>query len=203
MKKWKCTVCGYIHEGPTPPDKCPICGVGPEKFVLLEDTQSDDSMSPETKDALQNLMFNLSYGLYVITSKEGNHYNGMMSNSFLQITDSPLRGSVCINKGTRTCEMIQKSNVFGVSVLNQKNHDLVKHFGFQSGHDVDKFANMSYVTGEKTGCPAIIGTICFLELEVEQKIDLGTHFMFIGKVVGGESLAGGDPMTYAYYRKTR
>lgn len=202
VKKWRCTVCGYIHEGPTPPDKCPVCGVGPEKFVLVEEDNAG-GMSQAEKDRLQGLMFGCSYGLYVISSKDGDKLNAMLSNSFLQITDTPLRGSVCLNKAGRTCEMIQKSKVFGVSILNQNNHEMVKHFGFQSGHTVDKFKDISYVTGAKTGCPGILGTINFLELEVEQMVDLGTHFMFIGKVVGGDTMAGGEPMTYAYYRKTR
>ena len=201
-KRWRCTVCNYIHEVDTPPEKCPICGVGPDKFVLVED-EPEDGLSKEEKDKLQSLLFNVSYGLYIISSKDGDKINGMTSNSFIQITDTPLRGSVCLNKGTRTAEMIEKSGVFGVSVLGQNNHDLVTHFGFQSGHTVDKFKDVSYITGEKTGCPGLPNTLCFIELEVEKTVDLGTHNMFIGKVVGGEAFHKSEPMTYAYYRATR
>ncbi|MEG0309958.1 MAG: flavin reductase [Eubacterium sp.] len=203
LKKWKCTVCGYIYEGDTPPEKCPICGVGPDKFELIEEPSDNDGISSEEKDRLQGLLFNLSYGLYIISSKDGEKLNGMTSNSFIQITDAPLRGCVTISKGTRTAEMIHQSGIYGVSVLNQENHKLVQHFGFQSGHTVDKFKDISYITGEKTGCPGIPSTLCFIELEVEKTIDLDTHYMFIGKVVGGENFQKGEPMTYAYYRATR
>lgn len=79
-----------------------------DKFVLVED-EPEDGLSKEEKDNLQSLLFNVSYGLYIISSKDGDKINGMTSNSFIQITDTPLRGSVCINKGTRTAEMIEKS----------------------------------------------------------------------------------------------
>ncbi len=203
VKKWRCEICGYVHEGDEPPETCPICGVGPEEFVEMEDTSSNDPLSKEEKDRLQSLLFNLSYGLYIITSKDGEKLNGMASNSFIQVTDSPLRGSVCINKLTRTAEMISKSGVFGVSVIGKDNHDLVAHFGFQTGHRVDKFADMDHVIGEVTGCPGLPQTLCFIELEVEKEVDLGTHTMFIGRVVGGESFKSAEPMTYAYYRATK
>ncbi len=213
MKKWKCTVCGYIHEGPTPPEKCPICGVGPEKFVELTDDadagaarelrEGPDAKATPTDAKLDELMFNMSYGLYVIGAVDGDKVNAMISNSFMQVTSEPLQASVCINKANLTGDMISKTNCFAVSILNQTNHDLVPRFGFQSGHKVDKFADFDYFSGEVTGCPAIPGTICYLEVEVDQIIDLGTHRMFIGRVVGGKNLSGGEPMTYAYYRKTR
>lgn len=199
--KWRCTVCGYIHEGDRPPEKCPICGVGPEKFVLVE--EEEGAMDKAKYDALQNLLFNCSYGLYVITAADGDVRNGMISNSFLQVTNEPLRGSVCLNKGTRTGEIVMKTRKFGVSVLSQTNHDLVPHFGFQSGHTVDKFKDFGFFSGETTGCPAIPSTLCFMEFEVEQVIDLGTHYMYIGLMVDGTKLNEGTPMTYAYYRATR
>lgn len=200
--KWRCKVCGYIHEGPQPPEKCPLCGVGPDQFEAIEE-EAVEEMPKEEKEALQTLLFNISYGLYVISSKDGERINGMTSNSFIQVTDTPLRGSVCINKGTKTAEMISASGVYGVSILGQDNHNLVTHFGFQSGHTVDKFKDMDYIIGEKTGCPGLKDALCFIELEVEKKIDLGTHYMFIGRVVGGEKLKDSEPMTYAYYRATR
>ncbi|MDO4289272.1 MAG: flavin reductase [Eubacterium sp.] len=202
VKKWRCKICGYIHEGDTPPEECPICGVGPDEFEPVEDTE-EDPLSKEEKDRLQTLLFNLSYGLYIITSKDGEKLNGMTSNSFIQVTDSPLRGSVCINKATCTSELIHKSGVFGVSVIGKNNHDLVAHFGFQTGHRVDKFAEMEHVIGKETGCPGLPQTLCFIELKVEKEVDLGTHTMFIGRVVGGESFKSEEPMTYAYYRATK
>ena len=199
--KWRCTVCNYIYEGDNPPEECPICGVGPEKFVPVEEVAAPSEISEY--DRLQSLLFDCSYGLYVITTKADEKLNGMASNSFVQITSEPLRGSVCINKGTKTCEMILKSNVFGVNILGKNNHDLVAHFGFQSGHKVDKFADIPYAAGAATGCPALPAALTFMEFAVEATVDLGTHIMFIGKLLGGKKLGQGEPMTYAYYRATR
>ncbi|MGL4606561.1 MAG: flavin reductase [Eubacteriaceae bacterium] len=199
--QWRCVVCNYIHDGPTPPEKCPICGVGPDKFVLVERAKGD--LPPKEKEEVQALLFNVSYGLYIVSSINGDAMNAMTSNSFIQVTDSPLRGSVCIGKGTLTHDYIKASGVFGISILGRNNHDLVKHFGYQSGRDVDKFKTISYVTGEKTSCPGLLESICFIECEVEQTIDLGTHDMFIAKVVGGSSFSKEAPMTYANYRASR
>lgn len=201
MKKWRCTVCNYIHEGDTPPEKCPICGVGPDKFVLLEEIPGD--LPSKEKEVIQKLLFNVSYGLYIISSKNGEKLNGMTSNTFIQVSDRPLRGSVCLGKGTLTSEYVRESGAFGVSVLGKNNHDLVKHFGYQSGRDVDKFKTMDYITGKKTGCPGLSQAICFIGCEVEQVIDLGTHYMFIGKIVDGDEFSKEEPMTYAYYHATR
>ncbi|MDD3306990.1 MAG: flavin reductase [Acetobacterium sp.] len=199
-KKWRCTVCNYIHKGETPPAKCPICGVGPEKFVLVEEV--DDGLTDKKKDDLQTLLFNVSYGLYIISSIKDDKLNGMVSNTFIQVTDTPLKASVCLGKGTLTSEYVRASGVFGASILGKDNHDLIKHFGYQSGRDVDKFKTRNYITG-KTGCPGLSETLCFIECEVEQTIDLGTHYLFIGKVVDGDGFKKEEPMTYAYYHATR
>jgi len=199
-KKWRCTVCNYIHVGETPPDVCPVCGVGPEKFVLVEEVE--DGLTDKKRDALQTLLFNVSYGLYIISSIKDEKLNGMVSNTFIQVTSTPLKASVCLGKGTLTAEYVRESGVFGVSILGKDNHDLIKHFGYQSGRDVDKFKTLSYITG-KTGCPGLLETLCFVECEVEQTIDLGTHYMFIGKVVDGDGFSKDEPMTYAYYHATR
>lgn len=198
MKKWRCTVCGYIYEGPEPPAVCPLCKAPASKFELIEDDEA------KKEPTLEELMFNLSYGLYVVTAKDGDRLNGMISNSFVQLTSEPIQATIGINKNNFTNHMIKNSGTFGISILNTTNHDLVPRFGYVSGRDQDKFADFEdYEIGEKTGVPGIKSAICFLELEVEQVIDCGTHDLFIAKVVGGKQMAGGEPMTYAYYRKTR
>ncbi|KNZ42853.1 flavin reductase family protein [Acetobacterium bakii] len=200
-KKWRCTVCNYIHEGDAPPDKCPVCGVGPEKFVLIEEIPGD--LPEKKREDIQKLLFSVSYGLYIVSSIKGEKLNAMTSNTFIQITSNPLRASVCLGKGALTAEYIKESKVFGVSILGKNNHDLVKHFGYKSGRDIDKFKTMSYVTGEKTGCPGLLETLCFIECEVEQIIDLDTHYLFIAKIVDGDGFSKEEPMTYAYYHATR
>ena len=201
MKKWRCTKCNYIHTGDNPPDKCPICGVGSEKFELVE--ERPDDMPDEKREAIQQLLFGVTYGLYVVSSIKDDKYNAMISNTFIQVTNMPLKASVCINKGSLTAEYIRDSGVFGVSILGKENHDLVGRFGYRSGRVLDKFKKMSYVIGENTGCPGLSNALSFVECEVEQTIDLGTHYLFIAKVVGGEGFRNEEPMTYAYYRATR
>jgi flavin reductase (DIM6/NTAB) family NADH-FMN oxidoreductase RutF len=199
-KKWRCTVCNYIHVGDTPPDKCPICGVGPDKFVLVEESPGD--LPDQKRDEIQKLLFNVSYGVYIISSIKGEKINAMVSNTFIQVTNMPLQGSVCLGKGTLTAQYVKESGVFGVSILGKNNHDLIKHFGYQSGRDVDKFKDISFVAG-KTGCPGVLDSICFVECKVEHTIDLGTHYMFIGKIVDGDGFSKEEPMTYAYYHATK
>jgi len=200
-KKWRCTVCNYIHIGETPPDKCPVCGVGPEKFVLVTEETVDEARKRE----LQNICFGISYGLYVICSKDGAKFNGQTANSLFQITSDPIQVAVGIKKNNLTHEYIEKSGVFTASILSQANHDLVKHFGYQSGREADKMKGVKFKLGEKTGVPYIRKTLSYLECEVdwEKTVDVGTHTLYVARVVGADKLEQGEPMTYAYYRSTR
>ncbi len=200
-KKWRCTVCNYIHEGETPPDKCPVCGVGPEKFELVKEETVDEQKRRE----LQEICFNLTYGLFVISSKMEDKFNGQTANSLFQITSEPIQVAVGINKNNLTHEYIKKSGVFTASILNQENHDLVKHFGYKSGREEDKMKGIKTKIGEKTGVPYMREALAYLECEVdwEKTVDVGTHTLFVARVVGAGELKGGEPMTYAYYRATR
>jgi flavin reductase (DIM6/NTAB) family NADH-FMN oxidoreductase RutF/rubredoxin len=200
-KRWRCIVCNYIHEGDNPPDKCPVCGVGPEKFVLV----TEETIDEKKKRELQKICFNISYGLYVICSKDKDKFNGQTANSLFQITSEPIQVALGINKGNLTHEYIKKSGVFTVSILKRDNHDLVKHFGFQSGRDIDKMRNIKTKLGEKTGVPYVSNTLAYLECEVdwERTVEVDTHTLFIARVVGAGELKDGEPMTYAYYRATR
>lgn len=201
-KKWRCTVCGYIYEGDELPEVCPICGVPADMFELVEEAPAA-AMDPEEKDRLQSLMFDCSYGLYVVTAREDEFVNGMVCNTFMQVTDSPLRASLCLNKGGKTCQMIKATKACCVNILGQDNHDLVTHFGGFSGHVVNKFETLDYVPAPVNGCPELDNTLATVALEIEKEIDLGTHTMFIGRIVGGTKHSDGTPMTYAYYRATR
>lgn len=197
MKKWKCTVCDYIHTGDAPPDICPVCGVGAEKFVLLEEKSE--------KVDLQKVLYNTTYGLYVITSKNDDKINGMVANSFIQITSSPFRGLVGINKDNLTRELILESGVFAVSFLGTDNHFEVKRFGYNTGRNIDKFRKLDYKISDNVKCPVLNNSIGYVECEIEKEncIDFETHTLSIAKIIGGEILDKKEPMTYAYYRKTK
>lgn len=145
-------------------------------------------------------MNKISYGLYIVTAK-GDKMNGCVSNSFTQVTSSPNRVQVTLNKENFTTELILKSKKFNISILDvTTNFDLIKQFGFCSGKDVDKFENFTNFKLSKNGLPYITSSVnAYLSCEVFDQKDLGSHIMFFADVVTGESLSTTDSLTYAYY----
>ncbi len=148
--------------------------------------------------------FKLSYGLYVITSQKGDKINGQTANALIQVTSEPPALAIGINNGNLTNEFIKDSNVFAVSILSQETPlDFIGKFGFKSGRDTNKFDQVNYKTGS-TGAPLILdNTLSVLEAKVTQKMDVGTHTLFVGEVVGTEVIREGEPMTYAYYHQVK
>ena len=144
----------------------------------------------------------LSYGLYLVTSRDEERLNGQVVNTVIQVTSDPPRVAVIINKKNLTHEFISKSNVFAVSVLDQSAPlAFFGPFGFKSGRDTDKFSTVQYKTGV-TGCPLIKDhSLSVLEAEVFDQIDLGSHTIFVGDVVNSEVLRAGRPLTYRYYHE--
>ncbi len=143
----------------------------------------------------------LSYGLYIITTKNGTIVNGQLVNTVAQATSNPPYIVVIINNTNYTHELITKSGVFAALVLKEESVDMkfLGPFGFRSGRDYDKFANISFKTGF-TGSPIIIEkTLSALEAEVMDTKRLKTHTIFISKVVSTEVLDSGTPLTYSYY----
>ena len=149
-----------------------------------------------------NVMFKISYGLYVLTSKNDEKSNGCIVNTLQQVTTTPNRVSITVNKGNFTHDMIMDSKEFNISILSEKvTFDTFRHFGFQSGRDVDKFADYPYETAEN-GIPYIKeGANSYLSGKVISTSDLGTHTMFIADVTGGEVLSDDPSVTYDYYHK--
>lgn len=147
-------------------------------------------------------MFKISYGLYVLTSKNDEKSNGCIVNTLQQVTTTPNRVSITVNKGNFTHDMIMDSKEFNISILSEKvTFDTFRHFGFQSGRDVDKFADYPYETAEN-GIPYIKeGANSYLSGKVISTSDLGTHTMFIADVTGGEVLSDDPSVTYDYYHK--
>lgn len=144
----------------------------------------------------------LSYGLYIVTSKEGEKINGQVVNTVIQVTSDPPRVAVIINKNNLTHEFIMKSKVFAAMVLDE-NVPMVflGPFGFRSGRDLNKFEKAVYKIGT-TGSPIITdNTLSMIEAEVIDDIDLGTHTIFVGDVVNSEVLKEGTPLTYKHYHQ--
>lgn len=147
--------------------------------------------------------FKVTYGLYLVCSKDGNNFNGHVSNTVFQVTADPPRFVVASHKDNLTTRYIQKSRVFSISVLQQEvDLDFLGPWGFKSGTQVDKFKDTAYFTG-KTGAPVVMEkSLAFIECELEDEIDTGTHLLFIGRVVDADIFnRQAEPLTYSYYRR--
>lgn len=149
------------------------------------------------------VMNKIGYGLYVLTAKEDGKNNGCIINTTQQVTSSPNRISVTVNKDNYTHDMIMRTKEFNVSIISEKaDFDLFKHFGFQSGRDVDK---LSDYTDKKEASNGIVyvtnGTNAYISGKVINTVDLGTHTMFIADVVDGEVIDDAPSATYDYYHK--
>lgn len=151
----------------------------------------------------KNAMYQLSYGLFVLSAKEGEFQNGCIVNTAIQVTSDPNRISVTVNKANLTCEMIDRTGEFNVSVLTEATpFAIFQHFGFQSGRDKNKFEGWGFKGTAKNGIYYLTNcTNAYISGKVIQKIDLGTHIMFIADVTDAEVLSKEPSVTYAYYQK--
>ena len=152
----------------------------------------------------KNVLQKISYGMYILTSKNKDKVNGQIANALIQMTSDPITLCVCVNNNNLTHEFIEKSKVFTVSILSENTPmKLIGNFGFKSGRDIDKFEGMDYRIG-KNGVPIVLNSVLgFLELELINQMDIGTHTMFGGKVTNGDILSDDNPMTYAYYHRVK
>lgn len=147
-----------------------------------------------------NVMYNLTYGLFVVTTNVNGKDYGCIVNTGSQVAN-PNKIAISVNKANYTCEMIQQSKTFTLSVLSESAvFDVFKHFGFQSGRNVDKFDGYNDVNHDAIGNAYLTkGVNAYLSVKVEQVIDLDSHMMFIGELVDGDVLSKEPSMTYAYY----
>ena len=149
-------------------------------------------------------LHNLSYSLYVISSRKGNKLNGQIANTVTQVASDPPTIAVRINKQNLTHEFIGESKIFTASILSQDTPlSFIGHFGFKSGREVDKLKDVNYKLGE-TKAPIVLDhSLAYLEARVINQVDVGTHTIFIGELVGAGVLSEGEPMTYAYYHQVK
>ena len=150
-----------------------------------------------------NPMFNITYGLYVLTAKDGEKDNGCIINTLAQVTSNPDLISITVNKANFTRDMIDKTKKFNVSVLTTETpFGVFEHFGFQSGRDTEKFFPSQSVTRSKNGIIYIPScTNAFFSGEVIEQHDYGTHTIFIAKVTQSEVLSDAPSLSYDYYHK--
>ena len=151
---------------------------------------------------MANPMFSIQYGVFVITAHADNRDNGCISNTLQQVTATPNRVALSLNKSNLTTEMIIKSGCFTASVIDKSaDFDLFRRFGFQSGRTVDKFKDFTDVKRVENGTLAVTrSTNAFISANVEQTVDLGSHYMFIAEVTQAESLSDTPSATYEYYQ---
>jgi rubredoxin/flavin reductase (DIM6/NTAB) family NADH-FMN oxidoreductase RutF len=112
--------------------------------------------------------------------------------------------AVAINRQNLTHEFIARAKVFTASILSQETPlSFIGNFGFKSGRQVDKFENVQYKIGETLAPIVLDHTLAYLEARVMNQIEVGTHTIFLGEVVGADVLKEGNPMTYAYYHEVK
>jgi flavin reductase (DIM6/NTAB) family NADH-FMN oxidoreductase RutF/rubredoxin len=151
----------------------------------------------ETIDALVEL----TYGLYIVTSRDGDRVNGQLANAICQVTAEPPKMVVAIHKNNLTHELITKSRIVGISHLEEETPmAFIRLFGFKSGRDVDKMSQVKWERGE-TGVPIVTEhAVNFVEGRVVDEFDVGTHTLFIVEAVRARVIKEAAALTYAYYR---
>lgn len=148
----------------------------------------------------KNAFRSLSYGVYIISTLDGERPTGCVANSVMQITSSPATIAVSMNHDNYTNACIKKSGKFAISILTEKsNPELIGRFGFQSGKDTDKFDGVEALKREEI---SVIQDACgYIVCKVIDQMETATHTVFLGEVVDADVLKEEEPMTYTYYHK--
>ncbi len=176
-----------------------------EQIEALADALCHDYIEQDGEKANKNdltALFKIGYGLYVVTSNDGKRDNGLIVNTVTQVTDSPNRVAVCINKQNYSHHTIKNTGVMNVNCLSvEAPFKVFQTFGFQSGKNVDKFAGAAPLRSDNglVFLPKYINA--FMSLKVEDYIDLGSHGLFICSVTEARVISDKETMTYTYYQK--
>lgn len=157
--------------------------------------------TPIARDIDASTLFKLSYGLFVLTAREGKKDNGCIINTAVQLTATPCRLSITVNKQNYTHDMILRTGAFNLSVLTEEAPMKVfEHFGFQSGRDVNKFADCETENRMGNGILYVPKfTNAVIACAVVGEVDCGTHTMFIADVTETKILSDKPSVTYQYY----
>ncbi|MDO5137424.1 MAG: flavin reductase [Oscillospiraceae bacterium] len=175
-----------------------------EQIKALADELSQEYLARKEETANKNdltALFNIGYGLYVVTCNDGTKDNGLIVNTVSQVTNTPNRIAVCINKTNYSHHVIKQTGVMNVNCLSvEAPFDVFKRFGFQTGRAVDKFEGMEKLFSDNglVFLPQYINS--FFSLKVEDYVDLDTHGMFICTVTEARVVSNKDTMTYTYYQ---
>ncbi|EEG74805.1 flavin reductase [[Clostridium] hylemonae] len=146
----------------------------------------------------KNVFRNLSYGVYIISTLDGERGTGCVANSIMQITSEPATIALSMNHDNFTNSCIAASGKFAVSILSETSaSSLIGQFGFQCGKDVDKFDGVGFTV--KEGLPVIDDSCGYIVCNVIDTMETSTHTVFLGEVIDGDILGDAPAMTYAYY----
>lgn len=148
----------------------------------------------------KSTFWDLSYGVYIISTMDGQRPTGCVANSAMQITSEPATIAVSMNHDNYTNSCIEKTGMFAVSILSeQSDSGLIGKFGFQSGKDINKFDGVEAL--EKDGLSVIADACGYIVCKVIDKMETATHTVFLGEVVSADVLKREPAMTYTYYHK--
>lgn len=170
----------------------------------LTDALCMDYLQQQEETANKNdltALFNIGYGLYVVTSNDGRKDNGLIVNTVSQVTNTPNRIAVTINKQNYSHHVIKQTGIMNVNCLDvTAPFSVFQRFGFQSGRTVDKFEGMEVLKSDNglAFLPRNINS--FMSLKVESYVDLDTHGMFICSVTEARVISSNETMTYTYYQ---
>ena len=176
-----------------------------EKLEALANNLCQDYLARQDDTADKHdltALFNIGYGLYVVTSSDGKKDNGLIVNTVTQVTNTPNRIAVCINKDNYSHHVIKQTGIMNINCLSQDApFSVFQNFGFQSGRAADKFAGQEILRSDNglAFLPQFINS--FMSLKVEQYVDLDTHGMFICTVPEARVISHVETMTYTYYQE--
>jgi len=167
--------------------------------ISPENTTTNSPVASNVIDT--KAMFKLSYGLFVLSAKDGNKDNGCIINTVTQITEKPLRISIAVNKANFTHDMIINTKEFNVSILTESvPFRVFEHFGFHSGKDTEKFAGYGNCKRAANGiCYLTANVNAVISAKVAESFDYGTHTLFIADVTQSFMLSDEPSVTYQYY----
>lgn len=144
----------------------------------------------------KSVLWDLSYGVYVVSSFDNKRATGCIANCAVQLTENLI--GVSINRNNYTNCVIKENGSFALSILSENtNPDIISVFGFSTGKDSDKFEKIAYET--IGGMPVVKDSVGYLILKVTNEVELDTHTFFIGEITGGDVFSDKIPMTYKFY----
>ncbi|WP_407400573.1 flavin reductase [Treponema sp.] len=147
-------------------------------------------------------LFRLSYGVFMLSTKAGDKINGCITDTCIQVANTPTRVAISLINTNYTCSLLKESGLFCLSVLDEAaTFDIISHWGLQSGRNVDKFDGMN-LPMDPNGIPYLSSSTCaVISCKVVEQVDLGTHTLFIAEVLDAKVTSDRNPLLYADYQK--